>query len=65
MLANIKRLCSERNVSLQELGKACGFGVKSIYVWAENPTKSIERLKRVANYFDVTVDELLQDDEKE
>lgn len=61
MLDNIKKLCRERGVSLQEVGRACGFGTKSIYTWGNNPPASIERVKRVADYFGVTVDELLAD----
>ena len=61
MLDNIKKLCRERGVSLREVGNACGFGTKSIYTWGNNPPASIERVKRVADYFGVTVDDLLAD----
>lgn len=64
MLDNIKRLCKERGVSLQEVGRACGFGEKSIYNWAISTPTSIERIKRIADYLDVTVDELLSADQK-
>lgn len=59
MLEKIKKLCRERGVSLQEVGKACGFGEKSIYNWANGTPAAIDRLRRIADYFDVTVDELL------
>lgn len=59
MLENIQKLCRERGVSLQEVGRACGFGEKSIYNWGNRTPAAIDRLKRVADYFDVTVDELL------
>lgn len=58
MLDNIKRLCHERNVSLADVERACGLGKKSIYAWGMS-APSVERAKRVADYFGVTVDELL------
>lgn len=61
MLENVKKLCRERGVSLQEVGRACGFGTKSIYTWADKTPASIERVKRIADYFGVTVDDLLAD----
>ncbi|WP_161844328.1 helix-turn-helix transcriptional regulator [Pseudoflavonifractor sp. 524-17] len=60
-MEKIKALCKERGVSLQEVGRSCGFGEKSIYAWGEKPPAAIERVKRVADYFGVTVDELLAD----
>lgn len=62
MLDNIKKLCRERGVSLQELGRLCGFGEKSIYAWVDKVPESIDRLKRIADYFGVTVDDLLRPD---
>lgn len=59
MLENIKRLCRERGISLAELEQACGLGTRSTYKWGES-APSVERVKRVADYFGVTVDELLQ-----
>lgn len=63
MLDNIKRLCEEKGVSLQDVGRACGFGEKSIYNWGYNLPASIERVKRIADYFNITVDELLSTDQ--
>lgn len=60
MLEKIKMLCKKKGVSLQEASDACGFGQKSIYTWGESLPASIERIKRLAEYFDVTVDYLLR-----
>lgn len=61
MLENVKRLCRERGVTIMELERACGFGRRSLYAWGTNTPESIERVKRIAEYFDVTLDELLAD----
>lgn len=60
MLERIKMLCKKKGVSLQEASDACKFGQKSIYTWGKNLPASIERVKRLADYFGVTVDYLLR-----
>ena len=60
MLDNIKRLCRERNISLADITRTCGLGKKSIYSW-DRSAPSVERVKRVADYLGVTVDDLLRD----
>lgn len=61
MLESIKALCRERNVTLADVERACGLGKKSIYAWGTS-TPSVDRVKLVADYFGVTVDELLRPD---
>lgn len=61
MFKNIKRLCRERGVTIMEVERACGFGYKSLYNWGANTPEAIDRVKRIADYFGVTVDELLAD----
>lgn len=61
MLENIKALCRERHVTLADVERACGLGKKSIYAWGTS-APSVERAKLVADYFGVTVDELLRHD---
>lgn len=59
MLDNIKRLCRERNISLADIERTCGLGKKSIYSW-DISAPSVVRVKRVADYLGVTVDDLLR-----
>ena len=58
MLDTIKRLCSERGISLSELEKACGLGTRTLYRW-DDCSPSVEKAKKVADYFGVSVDSLV------
>lgn len=58
MIEKIKQLCEERNSNLSKLERACGFANSTIRRW-ENSSPSAENLKKVADYFDVSVDYLL------
>ncbi|HAO5955290.1 TPA: helix-turn-helix transcriptional regulator [Listeria monocytogenes] len=54
----IKTLCAKKGISLQELAKTIGLGENSIYAWKTKAPTS-DKLKKVADYFDVTTDYLL------
>lgn len=58
---NVSRLCKERNITFCALERATGLGNGSIWKWG-NRTKSpnVSAVKKVADYFGVTVDELLK-----
>ncbi|MFT8883010.1 MAG: helix-turn-helix transcriptional regulator [Liquorilactobacillus hordei] len=53
----IKQLAKERNMSVYELEETLGFGKNTIYQWSHR-TPSIERVKKVADYFGVSLDYL-------
>lgn len=55
----IRRLCEERGISVRELGRACKLGFRSIENWKDS-SPTVSNLKAVADYFGVTVDELLR-----
>ena len=55
---NIVRLCKERNISVSKLEKEIGLGNATIRTWRTS-SPSLDRLKLVADYFNVTVDELI------
>ena len=62
---NVKLLCSERGVSVWALETATEIGNGTIGKWKTSSPR-IETIKKVADYFGVTVDELLaEDDSKE
>lgn len=61
ILENIKRLCKERNTSIFALEKALGIGNGVIGKWSKS-SPTVAKLAAVADYFGVTVDELLQTD---
>lgn len=60
LLNRVKELAQKHGVSIYKLEKDLGFSPKSIIKW-DNHTPSIEKVKAVADYFGVTVDELLGD----
>ncbi len=54
----IKKLSSDQGISLKQLALQLGFGENTIYRWnTKKPT--IDKLQRVADYFDVSTDYLL------
>jgi transcriptional regulator with XRE-family HTH domain len=56
----IKKLCNEHGISIARLEKELGFGNATIQGWRKS-SPTVEKLKSVADYFGVTVDELLKD----
>lgn len=58
---NVKRLCVERGITFAELERQLGLGNGVIARWGEIRPR-VDRLKLVADYFGVTVDELLKED---
>lgn len=61
MVRNIKRLCSAQGISVRQLEIALGFKNGIIGRWDTN-RPSIDRVKTVADYFGVTVDELIREE---
>ncbi|MES1051289.1 helix-turn-helix transcriptional regulator [Bacillus thuringiensis] len=54
----IKELCQNRGISVATLEEKLGFGQNTIYQWKKR-TPSVERVQKVADYFDVSIDYLL------
>lgn len=58
LVENIKSICKSKNMTLAELERSVGFGNGTIGRWnCKRP--SIDRVKIVADFFDVSVDKLL------
>ena len=62
MYSKIKELCKKHNISVSELESKLTFSRGSICKWDAN-VPSIAKVKAVADYFGVTVDELIKDGE--
>lgn len=60
ILENIKRLCDERGMSIYGLEKEMNLGNGTIGKW-ENSSPRIETVKRIADFFDVSIDDLIKD----
>lgn len=58
VLENISLLCREKGISIARLEKECGLGNATIRRWGAS-SPNIDSLKRVADYFCVSIDELL------
>ena len=61
MTERIKMLCLARGITITQLEKLLGWS-RSIYKWDTNKP-SIDKVKAVADYFDVSVDSLISDKE--
>ena len=57
---NISKLCKERGITIRRLEQDCGLGNGTVGGW-EHGKPRIDLLKMVADYFEVTVDSLLQE----
>lgn len=64
IVANIKKIALEKNLTVKKIGKESGVGENSIYRWdKQNP--NLSSLKKVSNYLNVSVDELLENEKQE
>lgn len=60
IFTNISELCKQRGISIAKLERETGLGNATIRGW-ETSSPTIEKLKAVADYFNVTVDSLLSE----
>lgn len=56
---NILHLCKENGTTFAEVERELGFGKGTIRRWGEH-SPSIDKVKAVADYFGVTVNDLLR-----
>lgn len=61
VLNRIKELCEKNHISIARLEKECGLGNATIRGW-QRCTPSVITLKKVADYFGCTIDDLLKED---
>ena len=56
----IKRLLVKRGITFARLGRETGISPKTIYQWTNGQKpRNIEQVKKVANYFEVSMDQLV------
>lgn len=55
----IRELCSKKGISISRLESDLGFGNSSIKKWEKTSSPSVDKIIKVASYFDVSVDYLL------
>ena len=56
----VATLCQNNNLTIVKLERECEMGNGTVRGW-KNSSPSIENLKKVADYFNITVDELISD----
>ena len=59
IVKRIKKLCEKKGISLHKLEQETGLGNGIIARW-EKSSPSVENLKKVADYFGVTIDMLIK-----
>lgn len=55
----IQKLCEEKGISISRLETDCGFSNATIKKWKEKSTPGVDKIKTIAQYFDVTIDYIL------
>lgn len=58
LYSRIQELCSKAGISISELEKEIGIGNRTIYNW-KNVSPSIDKVERIADYFNVDIDYIL------
>lgn len=61
ILENIERLCREHNISISALEKTVGLANATIRNWNTSSPR-VSSIKAVADYFGVTLDELIREE---
>lgn len=58
LLERIKILAKENKISLKDLSRTLGWGENTLYKW-DTQSPSVDKIDKVANYFNVSTDYLL------
>lgn len=61
LFEKISTLCEKRNITIAKLERECAMGNGTVRGW-KNSSPSIENLKKVSDYFGITVDELISEE---
>jgi len=64
LISRIKELCKERRITVAQLEQECGLGKKTIANWGKS-SPSVDKLSKIADYFGVSIDFLLDREEPE
>lgn len=60
ILQNVLRLCHEKKISVAKLEREIGLGNATISRWGTS-SPTVENARKVADYFGLTVDQLIND----
>lgn len=59
--SNVKKICDERKISIASLERAIGLGNGTISGW-RNSSPRVDILKKVTDYFEVSLEYFLDDE---
>ena len=59
LYSRIKELCEKKGITITKLESDLGFGNTSIKKWKQITSPSVDKVIKIASYFDVSVDYLL------
>ena len=59
LYSRIKELCEKKGITITKLESDLGFGNSSIKKWKQITFPSVDKVIKIASYFDVSVDYLL------
>lgn len=59
IFSRIKELCVENNITLNKLEAEMGMSTSSISKWKHTVSPTIDKIAKVANYFNVSIDYLV------
>lgn len=62
--SNVKKICDERKISIASLERAIGLGNGTISGW-RNSNPRVDILKKVTDYFEVSLEYFLDDEGEE
>ena len=60
ILKKIETLCRKNKITVSALEKTLGFGNSTITKWNKG-SPTVDKLKKVADYFGCTIDDLIED----
>lgn len=59
----VKKLCKQKKVSIYRLEKDLGFSASTIVKWKKS-IPAVDKLKAVADYLQVSIEDLLEDNQE-
>lgn len=58
---NVLELAQKKGVTIQNIEKTCGLSGGIISKWRENNNPKLDNVRKVADFFGVSIDELIAD----
>ena len=56
LFQRIRKLCKDRNITIKKMSEDLDIGTSLIRKWKTTTSPSIDKIKTIAEYFDVSID---------